>query len=107
MREYRRLNIDGALYETEVPEDWHEPYGGPVDRSPVRAFIPGIIHEVAVKPGNRVRKGQVLLLLEAMKMYNEVCAETEGTVREVAVRVGELVEKGQLLLRLEPARDRE
>ncbi len=107
MRAYRRLNIDGALYETEVPEDWHMPYGGPVDHSTVRAFIPGVIHEVAVKPGSRVSRGQVLLLLEAMKMYNEVCADTEGTVREVAVRVGEIVEKGQLLLRIEPARDKE
>jgi biotin carboxyl carrier protein len=107
MHSYRRLNIDGTLYETEVPEDWHKPYGGPVDRSTVRAFIPGIIQEVAVKPGSRVRRGQVLLLLEAMKMFNEVCADTGGTVREVAVRAGEIVEKGQLLLRLEPARDGE
>lgn len=100
--EYKRLNIDGALYETEVPAGRLVPWEGPPDGTELRAFIPGIIHEVAVRPGSRITRGQAVLLLEAMKMYNEVCAETDGRVEEVLVQDGEIVEKDQLLLRIRP-----
>jgi biotin carboxyl carrier protein len=105
--DYKQLNIDGTLYETEVPEGRFTRWEGPPDGSELRAFIPGIIHEIAVRPGGRITQGQVVLLLEAMKMYNEVTAETDGRVEEVLVQDGEIVEKDQLLLRIVPARRRD
>jgi acetyl-CoA carboxylase biotin carboxyl carrier protein len=50
-----------------------------------------------------VRKGQTLCIVEAMKLMNEIEAETSGVVREVLVRNEEPVEYGQVLFRIEPA----
>jgi len=55
-----------------------------------------------VEPGSRVAKGQTLCILEAMKLMNELQAETAGIIREVCVENGEPVEYGQVLFRIEP-----
>jgi glutaconyl-CoA decarboxylase len=69
--------------------------GGPVD---VRAIIPGRIAAVSVASGDAVMAGQQMLVLEAMKMQNELRAPRDGTVDRLAVAVGENVEVGDLLL---------
>ena len=69
--------------------------GGPAE---VHAIIPGRIVAVSVGPGDPVVAGQQLLVLEAMKMQNELRAPREGTVERVAVAVGDTVEVGDLLL---------
>lgn len=55
-----------------------------------------------VKVGDRVRSGQVLCIIEAMKLMNEIEAEVGGVVREIAVNNEEPVEYGQVLFRIEP-----
>ena len=72
--------------------------GGPLD---VRAIIPGRIVALNVAPGDAVTAGQQLLVLEAMKMQNELRASRDGTVDRVAIAVGETVEVGDLLLVIE------
>ncbi|MGE5236116.1 MAG: biotin/lipoyl-containing protein [Acidobacteriota bacterium] len=69
--------------------------GGPQE---LRAPIPGKVVSVAVSPGQAVHRGQALLVLEAMKMENQICAETEGTVDAVLVTPGTAVEGGQVLV---------
>ncbi len=101
MRELSRLNVDHTTYETEVPAGSLKAWGGPPDRRHVSTFIPGIITELRIRPGSRVEAGDVLLLLEAMKMYNEVTAPKSGRVREVHVSAGDVVEKNQLLVTLD------
>jgi biotin carboxyl carrier protein len=64
----------------------------------VHAIIPGRIVAVNVASGDTVAAGQQLLVLEAMKMQNELRAPREGTVDRVAIAVGEDVEVGDLLL---------
>ncbi len=95
-----KLNIDDTLYETSIPENYKARWAAP-DVRLVKAFIPGTIIEVKVKPGNRVAEGDILLILDAMKMYNEIASPAAGTVAEVAVEPGQRVEKNQLLIRLE------
>ena len=95
-----QLNVDGTVYETEAPERYSRRSRVLPDPREVRAFIPGVIAEVRASRGVSVREGEVLLLLEAMKMFNEVCAAISGQVIEVAVKPGDRVEKGQLLARL-------
>jgi acetyl-CoA carboxylase biotin carboxyl carrier protein len=56
-----------------------------------------------VEVGSRVSKGQVLCILEAMKLMNELETDVAGTIREVCVDNGEPVEYGQVLFRIEPA----
>jgi len=67
----------------------------------VRAPLPGKIIGVRVRPGQMVRPGDLLCLLEAMKMENELRSPRNGRVREVLVREGDSVELDQVLITLE------
>ncbi len=67
----------------------------------IEAPMPGTILAVNVKVGDAVKKGQVLCVLEAMKMENEIMAAGDGTVASVAVSAGESVNTGQVLVTLE------
>ena len=62
--------------------------------------MPGTINSVKVKAGDSVTKGQVLVVLEAMKMENEIMAESDGTVASVAVSQGQSVNTGDVLVTL-------
>ncbi len=67
----------------------------------VPAQLSGKVLRVAVQPGDAVEAGQLLVVLEAMKMENEVNAPTAGTVKEVPVSEGAQVSEGQTLVILE------
>jgi biotin carboxyl carrier protein len=67
----------------------------------VRAAMPGKVVAVLVEAGAQVERGQGLVVLEAMKMENEIGSPRTGTVAEVCVRAGQAVEAGELLVRLE------
>ncbi len=67
----------------------------------LKAAMPGLVIEVKVKPGEKVTKGQPLLVLEAMKMENIIKAQWETTVKAVYVSGGQSVEKGDKLLEFE------
>jgi 3-methylcrotonyl-CoA carboxylase alpha subunit len=69
--------------------------GGPVE---VRAIIPGRVVAIAVGPGDAVEAGQQILVVEAMKMQNELRAPREGAVERVGVAVGDTIEVGDLLV---------
>ena len=71
---------------------------GPVD---VRAIIPGVVVSVAVAPGDEVTAGQQLLVVEAMKMQNELRAPRAGTVARVDVGARSTIEVGDLLVVIE------
>lgn len=64
----------------------------------VHAIIPGVVVSVSVAPGDPVTAGQQLLVVEAMKMQNELRAPRDGTVEKVAVGAGSTIEVGDLLL---------
>jgi biotin carboxyl carrier protein len=67
----------------------------------VRAPIPGVVSELRVSAGKSVKRGEVLLMLEAMKMQNEIPAPFDGVVQEVAVSQGTSVQTGDVLVRLQ------
>ena len=66
----------------------------------VNAPMPGKILKVNVNAGAAVKKGDVLLVLEAMKMENEICAPQDGTVASINVAEGAMVESGDVLATL-------
>ena len=70
-------------------------HGGPTE---VRAIIPGRVVAVSVVPGDEVVAGQQLLVVEAMKMQNELRAPRAGTVASVATGAGRTIDVGDLLL---------
>lgn len=64
----------------------------------VNAPMPGTINDVRVNVGDSVKKGQILLILEAMKMENEIMASCDGTISEVNVSKGASVSSGDVLI---------
>ena len=64
----------------------------------LRAPIPGVIHAIKVKEGDKVTKGQTLLLLEAMKMETEIAAPMDGVIKEIKIKERELVKEGDLMI---------
>lgn len=65
----------------------------------LKAPMPGLILKVQVRVGQEVKKGDVLLVLEAMKMENVIKADHDGKITEIPVNEREKVEKNQILLR--------
>lgn len=95
------MHIDGSDYQTRLTRKFDErPPWRPIDRTLVCALIPGLILEVLVKPGQRVERGDGVVVLEAMKMANEVQSPWTGTVASIEVTVGQNVPKGAALIRL-------
>jgi biotin carboxyl carrier protein len=78
------------------------PAGTPVEvKHGVWAPVPGKIVNVMVKPGDKVDEGTAVVVLEAMKMENELHSPVKGTVTAVMVKKGDQAEKGQLLVAFE------
>jgi biotin carboxyl carrier protein len=69
----------------------------------IRAQMPGRVLRIMAKPGDKVSKGQALLVMEAMKMENEIKAPSDAVVLDCKAKEGQAVESGADLLLLEPA----
>ena len=96
------LVVDDTAYETTFTRKFRErAVYRQADPKLVPAHIPGVIREVGVSPGDAVRWGQGLVVLEAMKMQNDITAPRDGVVRAVHARPGQMVPKGFVLLELE------
>jgi biotin carboxyl carrier protein len=100
------LLIGGSRYPTDVlgEREWlaRSIKGENVEGDKVvRASMTGIVRDVLVTPGDVVSRGQALLILEAMKMENEVKAEVEGTVARVLVETGATVSIGDVVVEIE------
>ncbi len=67
----------------------------------LRAPMPGLVVAVTVAEGQEVKKGQVILILESMKMQNELKAPRDGTMGRIRVKAGESVEQKQTLLSIQ------
>ncbi len=66
----------------------------------ITAPLPGKVSSLEVKPGDALKRGDLLLLIEAMKMENELFAPYDCTIKEVYVTVGQMVETGERLLEI-------
>ncbi len=102
------LWVDGYRFETEALDertrairDTSAATAAPTGPAPVRAPMPGLIVRVSVSVGDTVEAGQGVVVMEAMKMENELRATAPGRVKSVEVVPGTTVEKGALLVALE------
>ena len=103
------VNVNGTRYEVEVEEiDANTAAAAPKAAEPVKAApagagtevrspMPGNILKVNVNPGDVVKEGQQLMILEAMKMENEILAPCAGRISSIGVAKGSSVESGALL----------
>lgn len=100
--------VEGQTFTIEVPNAQAAPRarrggGGKKKKSgTVSANIPGKVVTVEVKEGDVVKEGQVILILEAMKMQNEIQAPVNGTVINVACEEGQAIEANVPLVVIEP-----
>ena len=98
------VDVGGETYAVEVEEQTRHiirTRGGAVGGAggqTVKAPLPGKITHVAVQAGDAVAAGQSLVVIEAMKMENELKAAAAGTVREVRVTAGQAVNAGDVLV---------
>ncbi|MDF1575306.1 MAG: acetyl-CoA carboxylase biotin carboxyl carrier protein subunit [Bacteroidales bacterium] len=96
------LEIGSAVYRTRLTNKFkNRPLWEKPDEKRVEAVIPGTIQKIMVKEGDTVTAGTPLLILEAMKMRNEVLAPLSGTITRVHVTVGEMVPKSHLLVEMD------
>ena len=97
--------IAGHQYEVEI-EDERERAAHAAEKAaakgggPVKSVMPGVVVQLLVAEGDSVEEGQSLLILEAMKMQNEIAAPAAGTVKKVHVAEGQAVGSGDPLVTL-------
>ena len=86
------VNAAPVVEEAPVATD------GPVTGPTLNAPMGGTVVEINVKPGDKVKKGQSLLMYEAMKMQNEIESDGDYTVKRILVQPGEVVQSGQPMI---------
>jgi len=94
------MTADEVIYETHEFFKYERKSSYNRSKNLIEAPLPALIVEMNVKKGQKVKKGEILLKYEAMKMYNPLLSPKDGTVEEVFVKVGEKVKKQQTLLKL-------
>ena len=99
---FKSLQVEDVKYRTLYTEKFKQRKSYQrKDPKILTAFIPGTIIKVSVKDKTKVKAGDHLLGLEAMKMKNEILSPLSGTIKKVHVQVGERVKKEQLLIEFE------
>ncbi len=97
-----KLNVDFTVYETELTKKYlSRKKFIPKSTKVITAFIPGVIKEIFVKTGQTIKRGDKLLVLEAMKMMNEVSSTDDGKVVSIKINIDDRVVKDQILIELE------
>ena len=96
---YENLVVHSAEYKTLLTTKYkNRKKWTPVNEKHEVSVIPGSILELYVRDGEMVKKGQPLLILEAMKMENTIFSPINGIVKKVNVKVGEILPKGTILI---------
>ena len=102
-KEYKELIIQGTSYKTtftnkfENRVNWEVP-----NENMLYSIIPGTIIDIFVKPKEKVKEGETLLLLEAMKMQNQIRMPFDGEIVKIYVKKDELVPNRHLMLEIKP-----
>ena len=81
-----------------VPQPTAAPAALAAGDMPVSAPMPGKVTKVLAREGQSVKQGEVLLLLEAMKMQNEICASAAGTIKSINITEGQNVKNGEIMV---------
>lgn len=94
----RRYSVEAVDERTRAIREMTGVSGAAAGPRPVRAPMPGLVVKVEVEEGQRVEPGQGLVIVEAMKMENELKAESAGVVARIHAQPGQAVEKDQILI---------
>lgn len=95
------LNINTTLYQTRISAKFeNRKTYKPADPRIILSFISGTVLDIYINAGDEVKKGEVLMILDAMKMQNKLMCPIDGKVKLITVRKGDKVSKGTVLLEL-------
>jgi biotin carboxyl carrier protein len=98
---FSQIALENGIFETRVTRKFdRRKLFEKIDPGIVKAVIPGVVSEIGTQVGKAVRKGDVLMTLEAMKMLNWIMAPQNGTIKSIRVAAGEKVTKGQVLIEI-------
>lgn len=99
------IGLGSETYHLESADDDDQPgagHAGGDGNGSVESPMPGTIVAIKVAEGDTVTSGQAVVVIESMKMQNEISASIDGTVKKVACSVGDQVGLGDLLVEIEP-----
>lgn len=101
-QEFKYFQVEFARYKTLLTKKFEnrKPYK-PIDKKKIKAFISGTIIKIITKENKKVNTGDKLLILDAMKMYNEILSPAKGVIKKIHVETGQSVSKNQLLIEFE------
>lgn len=95
------LVIDNTIYRTNLTKKFeNRTRWEKSDDKKLLSFIPGTIIKVYVKKGQKVKKGEKIVILEAMKMLNKILIQQDGTVKQVNVKEGQIIPKGEVIIEM-------
>ena len=96
------LNINSSLYLTRLSRKFEQRKKyTPANPGNILSYIPGTVLEILVSAGDEVKKGDGLVIIDAMKMQNKLASTSDGKVRAVRVKKGDKVNKGTLVVELD------
>lgn len=100
---FDHLIVAGAEYETTLSKKYknRKPWKLP-NLNFIHSIIPGTVIDVLVKPGQKVKQGETLMILDAMKMYNNVLMPFDGEVIKINVEANDKVAKNQAMIEVRP-----
>ena len=100
--DYQVFTVNSAKYLTLLTTKYKKrKVWQRLDPKEVRSFIPGSIIEIYANPGQIMKAGEVILILEAMKMYTKVEMPLDGIIKEINVKKGDRIPKNMLMVTIE------
>ncbi|WP_290595956.1 MULTISPECIES: biotin/lipoyl-containing protein [unclassified Archaeoglobus] len=96
-----RTEFAGQSFEEPVPVTPTESSVKEELKDVVTSMLPGVVLKILVKPGDRVQAGDPIIIVESMKMENEIVSHKDGVVSEILVKEGQRIEAGDVLAVIE------
>ena len=92
---------DGEYKTTVTTKYQNRTSWQPKQAGDIKSSLPGTIKDIVVKEGDVVKKGQLLLILEAMKMLNRIVSPESGVITEITVNTGDKIGKNHLMIKMD------
>ena len=102
-QKYKTLIVEGVKYQTTFTKKfenrvkWERP-----NENMIYSFIPGSVIDIYIKTGQKVKEGESIMILEAMKMHNNLLMPFDGQIVKIHVKKDQIVPKNFLLLEIKP-----
>ena len=103
-----KVEVNGETFDIEIKDELDQMLevmgfgsGSTKHLKEIKAPMPGLVLDISVLEGQKVKEGDRILILEAMKMENSIMIHSDAKIKKIGVRPGQAVEKGQVLVELE------